>query len=179
MSPVAQPAPPEGFAAVAGSDALWKALTQQGNAARASGDAAAARALYEDALAEAERVFATARLGLMPDAAALAPVLYNISCSNLAQHRLELGDAQGALQARERAFERLEQTAGDTPAAATPAPLELRVSCARHLQVAAAALVEALLERGAYERAEACVRRANAAIFAAVELARTSAQSEG
>lgn len=192
MAPVPQPTEPPGFVAEAtGSDALWKALTQQGNAARAQGDAAAARALYEAALAEAERVFETAQGELMPDAAALAPVLYNISCSNLAQHRRELGDAAGALAALERAFERLAQTAGDPPATSAPdavtavtagataAPRELRLSSAKHLQLAAAAFIEALVEQGERERAEACVRRANAAISAAVELARTSAQPRG
>jgi tetratricopeptide (TPR) repeat protein len=175
MSPVPQLVDEAVFAAAAGSDALWKAFAQQGNAARTNGDVAGARSLYEAALAEAERVFEAARLERMPDAAALAPVLFNISCHNLAQLVLELGDAEGSLRLLERAFERLVLTAGEDIAA----PFALRTSCARHLQVAAAALAEALLERGARERAEECVRRANAAIFAVVELARTPAQSKG
>ncbi|HTV20508.1 MAG TPA: tetratricopeptide repeat protein, partial [Polyangiaceae bacterium] len=139
MSPVPQQVERDGFAAATSSDALWKALTQQGNAARANGDATAARALYEEALAEAERVFETARLALMPDAAALAPVLYNISCANLAQQRQECGDADAAIAWLERAFDRLLHTTegavscapSATPSAcATPAPRTLRLACA-------------------------------------------------
>ena len=150
-----------------GCDDVWKRLTLQANQAKAASDAESARSLYRAALAEAERVFGAAASGALPAARALAPMLYNISCHNLAQHLLDEGEEQVAIDLFERAFERLE--------AAILAPLELdwRISCARHLQVSTAALAEVLIGRGARERVENYVARANAAISALSEIVQT------
>ena len=149
-----------------GVDEAWKKLTTQANQAKRSGDADGARALYRAALVEAERLFEAAAAGALPAAIALAPMLHNIACHNLAQHLLDEGDEAVAIGLFERAFERLE--------AAILASRELawRFSCARHLQVSTAALTQALVGRGARERIENYVARANTAISALSEFVR-------
>jgi hypothetical protein len=57
-------------------------LTGAANEAFASGDLHRAQALYEEALEEAERLFALSETAPHP---APAPVIYNISCHNLAE----------------------------------------------------------------------------------------------
>ena len=160
------------IAAPAGGDALWKSLTLRANQARERGAQEEARALYEAALAEAEQLFRSAS-----DAASelvpVVPIVYNVSCHNLAQHLLEQGDEAGATSLFERAFDRLEQAA-----ASELTPLPLRAGCARHLQIAAAPLVRQLVEQDARTQAQRYLERANVAISAVVELTRRTAPSE-
>jgi tetratricopeptide (TPR) repeat protein len=154
-----------------GCDAAWKLITERANRAHQSGKAAFAFALYQAALTEAERLFEVARRGSEPEASSFAPMLYNISSHNLAELSLQQGDSEAAMAAFERAFERVLEAA-----AADESPLGLRVSCARHLQIATAALTRFLFERGDRERAEEAARRANEVSSAVVELARQSAR---
>jgi len=173
MSPVVQgPEQVVSSAAPAGSDALWKSLTLRANQARERGEQEEARALYEAALAEAEQLFRAAS-GAASEIAAVAPIVYNVSCHNLAQQLLEQDDAAGAASLYERAFDRLERAA-----ASEHAPHSLRASCARHLQIAAAPLVQHLVEREAREQAQRYLERANVAISAVVELTRRTAPPE-
>jgi hypothetical protein len=107
-------------------DGRWRALTAAGNLAYANGHDADAMRLYEDALAEAERMFDAAREGGSP---LLAPMLYNISCANAAETKMRGKDATAALSFLLRAFDKLVMTA-----ASVTSPMPLRANCVRHLR---------------------------------------------
>lgn len=107
-------------------DQLWLELTEAANQAIRDGAADRARPLYERALREAERLFAT--LDAQGTAVPL-PAILNIACHNLAQMHALAGDEAGAGRLRMLAFERL------IGAAQRPAtPIGLRVACVQHLR---------------------------------------------
>ncbi|MGI6247635.1 MAG: hypothetical protein ACOYJQ_18000 [Pseudochelatococcus sp.] len=125
---------------------MWKKLTAEANRAYVRNDIASARKVYGQALSEAEKLFDAAMTGrgLPP-----GPVIYNVSCHNLA----ELEERQGSQDAAgiyfRRAYDRLMEAAG-SPAV----PLAQRVSCVQHLKQALAALVRHLHENGGSETGE-------------------------
>lgn len=167
-SPGAFPAVPPirmpGPLAVPGDDRRWRHLTEKANRAYSRGDAAEARAIYLRALEEADRLFEAAldRSGALP-----APVIYNISCHNLAELEERAGDAEAAEHHLRRAYERLVEAARSTAC-----PLDLRVSCVQHLRHALAVLVRHLRRTGAPDQAvDALVSRAHATAFGVLRIA--------
>lgn len=134
---------PHGLIAIDGGDRRWKKLTEQANTAYARGDIPCARLGYEEALAEAERLFqaATERPSRFP-----APVIYNVSCHNLAELEDIHGDCHIAEALYLRACDRL-QGAASSPATI----LAMRIACIQHIKPALAALAQHLQIRGASE----------------------------
>ncbi|MDX3928948.1 MAG: hypothetical protein QHC90_24490 [Shinella sp.] len=164
----AQPAPssrPHGLVAIDGGDQRWKKLTEQANMAYARGDISLARSGYEAALAEAERLFEAAmeRPGRFP-----APVIYNVSCQNLAELENRHGDRSKAEAFYRKACDQLHD------AARSPATsLAMRVACVQHLKPALAALAQHLQVHGAGEDAlEEVIHRTYETALAVFRVAR-------
>lgn len=132
------PAPPPSQAKhlviLEGGDRRWKRLTEQANTAYAQGDISLARAAYDDALTEAERLFEAAMFRPVPFP---APVIYNVSCHNLAELHEKAGKQEEAGAFYRQAYDKLLLAA---ESASTP--LGLRVSCVQHLKHALAVLVQ-------------------------------------
>ena len=142
-SPAAPSSRPHSLVAIEGGDRRWKNLMEQANMAYARGDIPLARSGYEDALAEAERLFEVAmeRPSRFP-----APVIYNVSCHNLAELEDRHGDSGIAEAFYRKACDRLHD------AARSPAtPLAMRIACVQHLKPALAALARHLQMHGASE----------------------------
>lgn len=136
-APASMPSPsPVANAAALIGDRRWKRLTERGNEAYAQGDIPLAQAFYEDALTEAGRLFEAAIGG---EGALPVPVIYNISCHNLAELLERSGHLKEAEAYFRAAYDQLLQTA-QSPAA----PIGLRVSCVQHLKHALAVLVQHL-----------------------------------
>jgi hypothetical protein len=143
----------------------WRGLTAHGNRAFEGGRDVDARQLYEQALEEAEAIFAAALIEADPESMRLAPLLYWISCNDIAQLARRQGDDQTSGIFLFRAFERLVRVAE-----AERSPLELRSRCALHLNVVTSALAGYLLELGSSAKAEAFIERSNRAINAVQRL---------
>ncbi|MCW5831813.1 MAG: hypothetical protein KIS78_05100 [Labilithrix sp.] len=152
--------PPETPAAASGARiaaALWEHLTTEANAAFCRRDDARARALYEKALVEAERLFAVELRGPR-DEPCVSPMLYAISLHNLADLARRGGDDVGASDLIRAAFERVVAVA-ESP----DAPVALRASCVHNLGPALAELVADLEARGLTDEAAPLVQRVEAA----------------
>ncbi|WP_315838223.1 hypothetical protein [Bradyrhizobium prioriisuperbiae] len=122
-----------------GDDTTWRRTTEAANAAYATGDLRHAIDLYREALDEAERLFAAASFSSVP-----VPVIYNISCHNLAEIVERSGDEGAAEDFLVRAYDKLLASA-----ASPETPLPLRLDCVRHLKHALAQLVQHLRRRAA------------------------------
>jgi hypothetical protein len=158
------PSPLPAAAASATHDAAWRALTRQGNLAFKDRDTGRARRLYEEALCEAERVFAAALPG-DPEATRLAPSLYKRSCHDIAVLARHQGDVQTEGIFIFRAYERLVSVVeGDE------FPLGLRCSCLRQLSLAWSELLAHLVEHGLLQKAAEHSQRAESAMHAVVRL---------
>jgi len=145
----------------AGRVALWRGLTSQGKQAYEKHHDVRARQLYEEALAEAEDVFATASHTDNPEAVRLAPLLYCISCHNVVELARRQNDAETVGIFLYRAFSRLVSTAESEQAS-----LELRARCALHLNVAAGALVRYFEQQGMSQAARVHSDRVRVALAA-------------
>lgn len=128
------PVPPVRLAVLPGGDQRWKRLTEHANAAYAQGDIPLARAAYVDALTEAEKLFDAAMSRQVPYP---APVIYNVSCHNLAELCDKAGDRDQAGAFYSQAYDRL-LLAAQSPST----PLGMRVSCVQHLKHALSVLVQ-------------------------------------
>lgn len=156
--------------ALSSGDRRWKRFTEQGNKAYAQGDIPLALAAYTDALTEAERLFDAAG-----DWGSVAvPVIFNISCHNLAELFERSGDAAKAEACYQMACDRLLETAR-----CPSGPLELRIVCAQHLKHALAMLVQHLHRHGADdERIGAIISKAHHAVYAVYQVAQHAAQAD-
>ena len=144
---------PQGLAVIHGGDRRWKTLTETANQTYAQGEIPLARTAYLDALGEAEQLFAAA---LVQSCRFPAPVIYNVSCHNLAELAERVGDSREAEAFYRKAYERL------FAAARSPAtPLKMRIACVQHLKRTLAALVQHLQSHGAdQDQIDATVRSA-------------------
>lgn len=114
------------------SDKRWRTLTEQANRVYQTGDFGAARPLYEQALAEADRL-----LALAPDPERIpVPVICTISCHNLAALAERFGDRQAAETHYRGAYDRLMKTAKSPMA-----NLALRLACVKQFDNALSMLV--------------------------------------
>lgn len=159
---------------VAGDD-NWRRLSEAANHAYAANNLPLAFDLYRGAMEEAERLFA---LASQNDLSVPVPVIYNISCHNLAEIAQRSGDENATEDFLIRAYDKLLATA-----ASPGTPLELRLDCIQHLKHALTHLVRGLRQRGASdERVAEYVQRAKTAAFAVfhaarhVELSRTDCE---
>ncbi|WP_265975435.1 hypothetical protein [Brucella intermedia] len=131
---------PPGLAVIHGGDRRWKTLTETANHTYAQGEILLARTAYVDALEEAEQLFSAA---LVQSCRFPAPVIYNVSCHNLAELAERFGDSREAEAFYRKAYDRL------FAAARSPAtPLKMRIACVQHLKQALAALVQHLQSYG-------------------------------
>lgn len=131
-------------AIVDSGDRRWKHLTEQANTAYRQGDIPLAHAAYEDALTEAERLFAVA---LSRQVRFPAPVIYNVSCHNIAELCAAADRSQDASVYYRRAYDRLLEAAHSPET-----PLDLRISCVQHLKHALAVLVQHLSTNNSEEQ---------------------------
>ena len=122
-------------------DTVWRRITEAANAAYTGGDLLHAIGLYRDALDEAEQLFARASSSSV---SVPVPVIYNISCHNLAEIVERSGDEIAAEDFLVRAYDKLLASA-----ASPETPLPLRLDCVRHLKHALALLVQHLHRRAA------------------------------
>jgi hypothetical protein len=140
-------------------DKAWRQITEVANDAFASGDLHRAIGLYHDALDEAERLFAGASFS---NVSVPVPVIYNISCHNLAEIAERSGDEGAAEDFLVRAYDKLRASA-----ASPETPLPFRLDCIRHLKHALSLLVQYLHRRGARDdKAAKYVDQAKATAFA-------------
>ncbi|MBM7329217.1 hypothetical protein JS562_40095 [Agrobacterium sp. S2] len=131
---------PPALTVIHGGDRQWKTLTETANHTYAQGEIPLARTAYLDALEEAEHLFAAA---LVQSCRFPAPVIYNVSCHNLAELAERVGDSREAEAFYRKAYDRL------FAAARSPAtPLKMRIACVQHLKQALAALVQHLQSHG-------------------------------
>jgi hypothetical protein len=121
----------------------WRTLVARAEAACAQRGFGQARALFEDALAQANALLLLGYQLPTEEVTWLAPVLYERSCHQVAQLARELRDTAGEGIFLYRAFERLVQVAEERGA-----PVTLRVSCAGLLPDALGALVAYFAEQG-------------------------------
>lgn len=146
-------------------DANWRRITEAANATYATSDLGRARDLYRDALDEAERLFARAWVG---GTSVPVPVIYNISCHNLAEIAERCGDKAAAEGFLVRAYDKLLASA-----ASPETPLALRLDCTRHLKHALTLIVQHLQRRGAPDAEVAnYVDRAKTTAFAVFHAAK-------
>ncbi len=129
-----------------GADQRFCQLTDAANQALASEDEDLASRLYEQALAEAERLFDAAQVGGSP---LIAPMAYTIACHNVAEVAKRAGDHTTAFRHKRHAVRKLVETAESRLD-----PLGLRLNCIRHLRHALAFLAEDLTEEDAERQAE-------------------------
>lgn len=146
-------------------DTKWKRLTEKANQAYTQGDIPLARAAYEDALTEAEQLFDAALLdgGSLP-----VPVIYNVSCHNLAELEARQGNPEAAEVYFRKAYDRLLATAR-SPAS----PLPLRMACVQHLKHALVLLAQHLQARQAPDEVMAeIVSKAHETAFSVFRIAK-------
>jgi hypothetical protein len=146
-------------------DALWRALTRQAHRAFADGQDFRARQLYDEALSEAELVFVAAALPGNGEATYAAPVLYNVSCYNVAELARRQRDPHTEGIYIYRAFERLLRAAESRDTL-----YELRACAVRHLGVAVETLVAYLVQHDLSETANAHAERARLATLEVQDL---------
>ena len=162
---------PSQVAVLDNGDRRWKRLTERGNEAYAQGDIPLARAYYADALTEADRLFdaALSSMGSLP-----VPVIYNISCHNLAELFERSGSGKDAEAHYQKAYDRLLETA-QSPTV----PLGLRVSCVQHLKHALAVLVQHLRSSGGPEdRIGDVISRAHNTAYSIYRIAQHEMQAD-
>jgi len=147
--------------------ALWRGLTLQGNLAFERGHDVRARQVYEEALAEADELYALAALRHDKLAIRLAPLLYTMSCNNIIELARRQNDGETMGIFLYRSFAKL---AGVTEA--TQASLELRWRSALNLRFATRALVRHLEQQGSTSVAQAHAERARLAVGEVRRLAR-------
>lgn len=156
--------------ALSSGDGRWKRLIEQGNQAYAQGNIPLALAAYTDALAEAERLFdaADGDRGSVP-----VPVIFNISCHNLAELFEKSGDAAKAEAYYQMACDRLLETAR-----CPTTLLDLRIVCAQHLKHALATLIQHLHKHGASnDRIGAIISKVHHAVYSVYQVAEHAAQA--
>lgn len=162
---------PSQVSVLTGGDRRWKRLTERGNEAYAQGDIPLAQAFYEDALIEADRLFdaALSSIGSLP-----VPVIYNVSCHNLAELSERSGNRKNAEAFYQKAYDRL------LDAAQSPTvPLGLRVSCVQHLKHALAVLVQHLRTSGGPEdRIGDVISRAHNTAYSIYRIAQHEMQAD-
>jgi hypothetical protein len=164
MSPGHTPGAPSTTFAVAGSNAarvaLWRGLTLKGNLAIEEGHDIRARPYFEEALSEAEQMFAAAVWEDDGDAAHFAPALYGMSCNDIAELARRQGDEVTVGVYLYRVAARLIGVAESVQA-----PFDLRARCLLHLAVASRALYRYFEQHGMWQAAQAYSGRENAALF--------------
>lgn len=148
--------------------ALWQGLTLQANMAYERGHDVRARQLYEEALVDAEAVFAAALAG-DEGAVRLAPLLYGMTCNNLVALGRRRGDAALVGAYLERLVTRLVSAAESIQA-----PLELKSRCALHLRVASFSLIQHCEQSGLWDAAREHGERADEVARAVEQLERIS-----
>lgn len=123
-------------------DELWKKLIAEANRAYERNDIDVARTIYGQALSKAEKLFDTAMTGpgFLP-----VPVIYNITCHNIATLEEGQGNHAAARAYYRRAYDKLMEGA-----ASPTVLLAQRVACVQHLKHALAALVQHLQTTGEF-----------------------------
>ncbi|MGV2066850.1 hypothetical protein [Agrobacterium sp. 22-226-1] len=158
------------FVVIDGGDRYWKRLTERANMAYSQGEISLARGIYGDALAEGERLFTAA---LEKPCHYPAPVIYNVSCHNLAELENGEGNQQEAEGLYRRAYERLLEAARSSSS-----PMAMRVACVQHLKQALAALAHHLRSRGRDDGViDRAVQEAYGTAFAVFRAARHAEQA--
>lgn len=122
-------------------DRTWKQLTDKANKAYSASQIPLAEALYRDALEKAEMLFEDESNN---DNSIPLPVIYNISCHNLAELCEHQGMTEEAARFYKQAYDRLLSTANEPCAA-----LQLRLSCMQHLKHTLSVLIHFLQRNGA------------------------------
>lgn len=152
------------------SDRRWKKLTAQANAAYAQGDIPLALATYTDALTEANHLFDTA---IADNDAIPVPVIFNISCHNLAELFEKSEEMAKAESYYQMAYDRL-LTAARCPSGM----LEGRISCTQHLKHALAMFVQHLHRQGGCdERIGDIISRAHHVAYSVYQVAQHATQA--
>jgi len=121
-------------------DVRFCKIAAEGNQAFERGDNEVAARLFEDAVAEANALFAAARTDT---SFLIAPMAYTIACNNIAAVKARTGEWKAAYELRLRAVTRLIDVAESLTE-----PLALRLSCVRQLRNAVAFLSNALSPPG-------------------------------
>lgn len=121
----------------------WQTLTARAERARNLRGFGLARALYEDAIEQADALLLLAHQLPTVEVTWLAPVLYELSCRHVVQLARQLKDADAEGIFLYRAFERLVQVGEQQNA-----PVTLRSSCVGLLPEVLAALVPYLGQHG-------------------------------
>ncbi|WP_299472879.1 hypothetical protein [uncultured Paracoccus sp.] len=162
---------PQGLAVIHGGDRRWKTLTETANQTYAQGEIPLARTAYLDALEEAEQLFAVA---LIQSCRFPAPVIYNVSCHNLAELAERVGDSREAEAFYRKAYDRLIE------AARSPAtPLSMRIACVQHLKQSLAALAQHLRSHECEEDVvDTAIRKAYDVAFDVFRVARHAEQAD-
>lgn len=153
------------------TDTTWRLLISDANSAYRRDNTARARALYDDALAEAQMLYEAA---YWADVEAPVAVLYVISCHNRADLARIEGDMERASIEAVNAYDRLVATAEDPMA-----PLALRKGAVQNLGKVLAYLAQ--LAKEAPEiggTLEAQVNRARHAAFAVFKIAEHSEHAD-
>ena len=160
------------FVVIDGGDRYWKRLTERANTAYSQGEISLARGIYGDALAEGERLFNAV---LEKPCHYSAPVIYNVSCHNLAELENGEGNHLEAEGLYRRAYERLLEAARSSSS-----PMAMRVACVQHLKQALAALAHHLRSRGRDDGViDRAVQEAYGTAFAVFRAARHAEQAGG
>jgi hypothetical protein len=158
-------------ASTAARVASWRRLTLKGNLAVEDGHDIRARPHFEEALSEAEQMFAAAVSADDADAARLAPALYGMSCSDIVELARRQGDEVTVGIYLYRVAARLIAVADSAEA-----PFDLRARCLRHLVVASRALYRYFEQHGMWQAAQAYSARENAALFSMQEMKAAAAK---
>jgi hypothetical protein len=145
--------------------AFWRRLTLKGNLAIEEGHDIRARPYFEEALSEAEQMFAAAALADDWEAACFAPSLYGISCNDIVELARRQGDEVTVGIYLYRVAARLISVAESAQAS-----FELRSRCLLHLAVASRALYRYFEQHGLWQAAQAYSGRENAALFSVREM---------
>lgn len=162
------PPPPPPIVVALGQDARleqWRQLTLDGNVALERRDDVPARQLFEEALAVAEALMASAIAAspALPEdrcVLALSPLLHGMACNNVVELARLQGDRETAgIYLYRRALGLISVIESQA------APLELRTRCLLHLTIASGALYEYFEEAGMWDAARSFSARANAAMF--------------
>jgi hypothetical protein len=164
-------APPTTSASNAVRVAIWSRLTLKGNLAIEEGHDIRARPYFEQALSEAEQMFAAAVLANDCEAARFAPALYGISCNGIVELARRQGDEVTVGIYLYRVAARLISVAESAQA-----PFELRSRCLLHLAVASRALYRYFEQHGMWKAAQAYSGCENAALFSVQEIEAAAAK---
>lgn len=146
--------------------ARWQSYTLIGNQAFEAGYDIRARQFYEEALSEAEELFAAAVLTQDVEAARVAPALFSISCNNVVELARRQDDPLTVGIFLYRIAARLISVAESAQA-----PFDLRSRCLLHLAVASRALYRYFEENGMWQAAQNYSGLENAASFSVRQLA--------